>query len=324
MPYQQATSEADDPTEAWLSCVRENSLIADPAATRPHQEIEDAAAAAAATELAAPIPWEACVRGRALSRHELPAPWASDSVTVKLAKELVASAWSALSLDGGGDGGGPAAQRHAEALVQTLRATARARGGWRDEAGVGIKHAAAAAIRRLRSPLVAGAALGHALPLVLPLADDHDPAHQSVGFSLLLHVAAEATPTELGWHRGLLLEVLERGIRGGGRDPSASALCLAAAVRLLRRAPRHEGSSSGGGAGAAAAAAGRAGNRIAREALAQAARATDGELKAVMVCGAAALLELPATGDGYAPCEFLRPALLCLLPILQVIFLIFF
>ncbi|CAM9716898.1 unnamed protein product [Ectocarpus fasciculatus] len=293
---------ADDPTEAWLSCTRppEDTPGLDPARTTT---------TSAASELTAPIPWEPCVHGRALPRHALSAPWASHAATVGLAKRLVDVAWSALYLGGGS---GPAAA--AEALMRALRAATRARGGWRDDAGVGIKHAASAAIRRLRSPLFSGVALGHALPLALPLADDYDPAHQAVGFSLLLRLFAEAPPAELGLHRGLLLEVLERGIRCGGRDPSSSALCVAAVVRFLRRSPKNDGGGGGGGGGGVGE---RAGIRVAREALAQAARATDGAVKAVMVCGAAALLELPATGEGYAPCEFLRPALLCLLPILQ-------
>ncbi|CAM9703667.1 unnamed protein product [Ectocarpus sp. 8 AP-2014] len=292
---------ADDPTEAWLSCMR-------PVGETPGLDPAGATAPSAASELTAPIPWESCVHGRALPRHALSAPWASHATTVELAKRLVDVAWSALYL-GGDDAGGSGPTAAAEMLMRALRAATRARGGWREDAGVGVKHAASAAIRRLRFPLFSGAALGHALPLALPLADDYDPAHQAVGFSLLLRLFAEAPPAELRWHRGLLLEVLERGIRCGGRDPSASALCMAAVVRLLRRSPKNGGGSGGGGE--------RAGIRIARETLAQAARATDGAVKAVMVCGAAALLEVPSTGEGYAPCEFLRPALLCLLPILQ-------
>lgn len=305
MAFGQAASRSDDPAEAWLSCVRLEPLncITRPTPPPSPTTVPAAiAAAAAATELATPVPWELCVRGQALPRHDLPAPWASSPITVKLAEELVEASWSALSLSDSS----PAAERSAEMLVQVLRAAARGR-GWREGAGVGVKHAISAAIRRLRFPLVAGATLGHALPLVLPLADDYDPAHQALGLSLLLRVGLEATPTELAWHRGLLLEVLERGLRGGGRDPSASLLCLAAAVRILRNA-------SGDDAGA-----GGAGVRIAREALAQAGRTSDGVVRVVMVCGAAALLELPATGKGYAPCELLRPALLCLLPILQVL-----
>ncbi|CAM9307938.1 unnamed protein product [Pylaiella littoralis] len=305
----QAATRADNPTEAWLSCVRPGDSLANRGTTA-------ATTAAEARELGTPIPWESCLHGQALPRHELPAPWASSPATVKLGKDLVNAAWSALSLDdGGGDGGNLAAERSAEALVRALRAAPRARGGWRDEAGVGIKHAISA-IRRLRFPLVAGVTLGHALPLALPLADDHDPAHQAVGLSLLLHLGAEASPAELARHRGILLEVIERGIRGGGRDPSASVLCLALAVGLLRRAPGDDGSSNSSSSSSSNGA-GRAGIRIAREAIAQAARATDGEVRKVMVCGAAALLELPATREGYASCEFLRPALLCLLPILQ-------
>ncbi|CAM9687461.1 unnamed protein product [Ectocarpus sp. 6 AP-2014] len=292
---------ADDPNEAWLSCMR-------PPDDTPGLDPDGATAPSASSELTAPIPWESCVHGQALPRHALSAPWASHATTVELAKQLVDVAWSALYL-GGDDAGGSGPTAAAETLMRALRAATRARGGWREDAGVGIKHAASAAIRRLRFPLFSGAALGHALPLALPLADDYDPAHQAVGFSLLLRLFAEAPPAELGLHRGLLLEVLERGIRCGGRDPSASALCMAAVVRLLRRSPRNGGGGGGGGE--------RAGIRIARETLAQAARATDGAVKAVMVCGAAALLEVPATGKGYAPCEFLRPALLCLLPILQ-------
>ncbi|CAB1096772.1 unnamed protein product [Ectocarpus sp. CCAP 1310/34] len=302
LPFEQAATEADDPTEAWLSCMR-------PPEDTPGLDPAGATAPSAASELTAPIPWESCVHGRALPRHALSAPWASHANTVELAKRLVDVAWSALYL-GGDDAGGSGPTAAAETLMRALRAATRARGGWREDAGVGIKHAASAAIRRLRFPLFSGAALGHALPLALPLADDYDPAHQAVGFSLLLRLFAEAPPAELGWHRGLLLEVLERGIRCGGRDPSASALCMTAAVRLLRCSPKNGGGGGGGGE--------RAGIRIARETLAQAARATDGTVKAVMVCGAAALLEVPATGEGYAPCEFLRPALLCLLPILQV------
>lgn len=299
LPFQQAATEADDPTEALQSCMR-------PPQDNPGLDPAGAATPSAVSELTAPIPWEPCVHGRALPTHALSAPWASHAATVELAKRLVDVAWSALYLGGGDDGGIGSSTSAAEALMRALRVATRARGGWRDDAGVGIKHAASAAIRRLCSPLFSGAALGHALPLVLPLADDYDPAHQAVGFSLLLRVFAEAPPAELGWHRGLLLEVLERGIRCGGREPSSSALCVAAVVRLLQRAPK----DGGGGE--------RDGIRIAREALAQAARATDGAVKAVMVCGAAALLEVPTTGEGYAPCEFLRPALLCLLPILQV------
>ncbi|CAM9429003.1 unnamed protein product [Ectocarpus sp. 13 AM-2016] len=292
---------ADDPTEAWLSCMG-------PPEDTPGLDLAGATAPSAASELTAPIPWESCVHGRALPRHALSAPWASHADTVELAKRLVDVAWSALYL-GGDDAGGSGPAAAAEMLMRALRAATRARGGWREDAGVGIKHAASAAIRRLRFPLFSGAALGHALPLALPLADDYDPAHQAVGFSLLLRLFAETPPAELRWHRGILLEVLERGIRCGGRDSSASALCMAAMVRLLRRSPKNGGGGGGGGE--------RAGIRIARETLAQAARATDGTVKAVMVCGAAALLEVPATGEGYAPCEFLRPALLCLLPILQ-------
>ncbi|CAN0538235.1 unnamed protein product, partial [Ectocarpus sp. 12 AP-2014] len=276
---------ADDPTEAWLSCMR-------PPEDTPGLDPAGATAPSAASELTAPIPWESCVHGRALPRHALSAPWASHANTVELAKRLVDVAWSALYLGGDDAGGSGPAAAAAETLMRALRAATRARGGWREDAGVGIKHAASAAIRRLRFPLFSGAALGHVLPLALPLADDYDPAHQAVGFSLLLRLFAEAPPAELGWHRGLLLEVLERGIRCGGRDPSASALCMAAVVRLLRRSPK----DGGGGGGE------RAGVRIARETLAQAARATDGAVKAVMVCGAAALLEVPATGEGYAPC----------------------
>lgn len=308
MAFEESASRSDDPTEAWLSCVQVEPLnratepLLPPSPTTVPAAIDAAAAAAAAaTELAIPIPWELCVRGQALPRHELAAPWAGSPITAKLAEDLVEAAWGALSLSDSG----PVAKRSAEMLVQELRATARVR-GWREGAGVGVKHAISAVIRRLRFPLVAGATLGHALPLVLPLADDYDPAHQALGLSLLLRVGLEATPTELAWHRGLLLEVLERGLRGGGRDPSASLLCLAAAVRLLRNA-------SGDDAGA-----GGAGVRIAREALAQAGRTSDGVVRVVMVSGAAALLELPATGKGYAPCELLRPALLCVLPILQV------
>lgn len=309
LPFQQASTRADDPVEAWLACVRPDPLhsavssslsttVTDPAGAIP-------AATTAARELTTPVSWEACVQGQALPRHELSAPWVADAITAELGAGLVEAAWKCLSL---GDGGNPMAKRSAEVLVQRLRATARRR-GWRAEAGVGVKHAVSAAIRRLRFPLVSGATLGHALPLVLPLSDDHDPAHQAVGLSLLLHLMVETTSTELAWHRSLLLEVIERGFRGGGRDSSASMLCLAAAVRLLRRAPKGDNGGDPGGAGI----------RIAREALAQAGRTSDGAVRVIMVCGATALLELPATRDGYAPCELLRPALLGLLPILQVI-----
>lgn len=308
LPFQQATTRADDPTEAWLSCVRPEAFLVSHSTTTT-----TATTASEASELSTPIPWESCVCGQAFPRYELPAPWASSPTTVMLGKKLVNTAWSALSLDGGS----PAAERSAEALVRALRAAARARGGWRDDAGVGIKHAVSAAIRRLRFPMMAGATLGHSLPLALPLADDYDPAHQALGFSLLLRLGAEASPTELGWHRGILLEVLERGIRGGGRDPSASVLCLASAVGLLRRAPKDDGSSNSSRSRSSSNGAGRAVIRIAREAIAQAGRAIDGAVRRAMVCGAAALLELPAAREGYASCEFLRPALLCLLPILQ-------
>lgn len=301
MAFQQTASKSDDPTEAWLSCVRPGPLNCATRPAPPSPAAVPAAIAAAATELVTPVPWELCVRRQTLPRHELPARWAGSLITVNLAEELVEAAWGALSLSDSG----PVAERSAEMLVQVLRASARGR-GWREEGGVGVKHAISATIRRLRFPLVAGVTLGHALPLILPLADDSDPAHQGLGLSLLLHVGLEATPTELAWHRGLLLEVLERGLRGGGRDPSATLLCLAAAVRILRNAPREDAS------------AGSAGIRIAREALGQAGRTSDGVVRVVMVCGAAALLELPATGKGYAACELLRPALLCLLPILQV------
>ena len=300
--FGQTASSSDDPTEAWLSCVRPEPPDGTTRPTPPSPTTVPAAiAAAAATEFAVPIPWELCVRGQALLRHELPAPWAGSLINVKSALELVEAAWGALSLSDSG----PVAERNAEMVVELLRATTRGR-GWREGPGVGVKHAIAAIIRRLRFPLVAGPTLGHALPLVLPLADDYDPSHQALGLSLLLHVGLEATPTELAWRRGLLLEVLERGLRGGGRDPSASLLCLAAAVRILRNASRDDTSAGG------------AGIRVAREALAQAGRTSDGVVRVVMVCGAAALLELPATRKGYAPCELLRPALLCLLPILQV------
>lgn len=313
LPFQQAATRADDPTTAWLTSVRPEDFLAN------HASTATTPTAAEPKQLSTPVPWEFCVRGQELPRHELPALWASSPSTVKLGNNVVNAAWSVLSLDDrGGDDENPVAECSAEALLRALRAAARARGGWRDDAGVGIKHAVSAAIRRLRFPLVAGATLGHSLPLALPLADDYDPAHQAVGFSLLLHLGAEASPTELGWHRGLLLEVLERGMKGGGRDPSASVLCLAAAVGLLRRAPREDESSDNSNSSSSSNGGGRAGIRIAREAIAQAARATDGEIRKVMVCGAAALLELPVTREGYASCEFLRPALLCLLPILQV------
>lgn len=316
MAFHRSSTTSDDPAGAWLSCVRRPDS---PSPTRsatpplpppPPASVPSAAATSttASDTLTDPIPWASCVQGSALPIHALPAPWAGDPLTVKLAMELVEAAWRGLSL--GGDGRSPGeGERNAEALVQALRATARERGGWREEAGVGMKHAVAGVVRRLRFPLVAGATLGHALPLVLPLADDYDPAHQAVGFSLVLHVAAEAMPTELASHRGLLLEVLERGLRGGGRDPTASMLCLAAAVRLLGCAPK-------GGNGDA----GRAGVRIARQALSEAGRTSDGAVRLIMVCGAAGLLELPGTSAGYAPCEVFRPALLCLLPILQVLY----
>lgn len=301
MAFHRSSTLSDDPAEAWLSCVRRSDCPSLPAvsATLPRPT-------ATTDALTTPIPWESCLQGSALPRHALPAPWAAEPLTVKLATELVDSAWCGLSL--GGSSHKPAeGERNAEALVQALRATARERGGWREEAGVGVKHAVSGVVRRFRFPLVAGATLGHVLPLVLPLADDYDPAHQAVGFSLVLHVAAEAIPTELAWHRGLLLEVLERGLQGGGRDPTASMLCLAAAVTLLGRAPKGDSGNSG-----------RAGVRIAKQALSEAGRTSDGAVRLAMVCGAAGLLELPATGEGYAPCELLRPALLCLLPILQV------
>lgn len=330
LSFQHSCTRADNPIEAWLSCVRSGPpsipLAASERSKFPQEGGNEEAAttvaegavpfaAAVLPEIAMPIPWKYCVGGQQLHRHELPAPWAADHHTRKLAVELVEACWRRLSLDGTG----PAAARASEAMVQALRASARKR-GWREGGGVGVKHALANAIRRLRFPLVAGVTLGHLLPLTLPLVDDYDPAHQAVGLSLLLHVVAQATSTELACHRGLLLEVLERGLRGGGRDTAASTLCLAAALALLRESPVAKDelvvestASTPGDEGV-----GRAGIRIAQEALSQGGRTTDGEVRVVMVAGAAAFLELPSTVQGYAPCKILRPALLTLLPILQV------
>lgn len=305
LPFGQASTDADDPTEAFLKCVRPepsgeasspNALPVEPETSTPTYNVE----------ITTPLAWECCVEGLVLPRHRLLAHWASDPLTVELATALIESALSSLSR---GDGRS-LSERIAEDVILAIRAAAR-RHGWRERAGVGVKHAVAAMIRRLRFPLIVGPILGHALPLVLPLADDYDASHQAVGLSLLLHVTAEATPTELSWHTPLLLDILHQGLRGGVRDPAAAMLRLSLAVSLLRRTAK-------GGVSTAR----NTGFRIAREALAQAGRTNDGEVRVAMVCGAAALLELPETGGGYGLCELLRPALLCLLPILQVQFVL--
>lgn len=308
LPFEHRCMRADDPTEAWLLSVGSDRFGGQPPAPGSLPSSQHAAAAAStgpSLEIVTPIPWEICVRGRHLRRHELPAPWAADPHTRQLATDLIEACWQGLSLDSAT----AVAIRNVETLVQALRAKVR-KSGWREGPGVGGKYAVAAIIRRLKYPLVTGATLGHLLPLVLPLADDFDSAHQAVGWSLILHVEGEATRAELAWHRGLLLEVLERGLRGVGWDASASTLCLAAAVALLRCTSNESE--------AVEQVVGRAGLRMAREALSQGGKTTDMKIRVVMVAGAAALLELPATAAGYAPCEILRPALLCLLPILQV------
>ena len=305
LPFTQASTDADDPTKAFLACVSPESIHQTSALTCPPIPTTnpEETTTSHGAKITTPVPWKYCVVGLGvLPRHRLLAPWAADPLTVKLATALVQSAWSVLSREEGRS----LTDRSAKGVILALRAATRSR-GWREGSGVGIKHAVAATIRSLRFPLVTGPVLGHALPLALPLADDHDASHQAVGLSLLLHVAAEATPTELSWHTPLLLKVLEQGLRGGGRDPAATALRLIAAVIFLRGMPKGGAASSG-----------RAGFRIAREALAQAGRTSDGEVRLVTVCGATALLELPETCGGYALCELLRPALLCLLPILQV------
>lgn len=304
-PFGQASTDADDPTEMFLKCIRPESSDEASLAKLPHVEPE-ASRPTYSVEITTPVAWECCVEGLVLPRYRLLAHWASDPLTVKLATALIDSALNLLSC---GDGRS-LSERSAEDLILAIRAAARRR-GWRERAGVGVKHAVAAIIRHLRFPLIVGPILGHALPLVLPLADDYDPSHQAVGLSLLLHVTAEATSTELSWHTPLLLDILHRGLRGGVRDPAAAMLRLTVAVSLLRHTAK-------GGISTAR----NTGFQIAREALAQAGRTNDGEVRVVMVCGAAALLELPETGGGFGLCELLRPALLCLLPILQVRFVL--
>lgn len=304
LPFGQASTDADNPTEMFLKCVRPEPSD-EPSLARPPPVEPETSTPTYNVEITTPIAWECCVEGLVLPRYRLLAHWASDPLTVELATALIESALSSLSC---GDGRF-LSERSAEDVILAIRAVARRR-GWRERAGVGVKHTIAAIIRRLRFPLIVGPILGHALPLALPLADDHDPSHQAVGLSLLLHVTAEATPTELSWHTPVLLDILHQGLRGGVRDPAAAMLRLTVAMSLLRRTK--------GGVSTAR----NTGFRIAREALAQAGGTNDGEVRVAMVCGAAALLELPETGGGYGLCELLRPALLCLLPILQVRFVL--
>lgn len=323
LPFERGSLRADDPVEAWLLSVRSGGFQSSPVARdafksfqltsdtlniAPTDDPAMASDTGSPSKIATPIPWQSCVYGlRHLQTHELPAPWAANPRTRQLASDIVDACWERLSLNTDS----PLATQNTEALLRALRAKIR-KSGWREGPGVGGKHAVAATIRRLKFPLLAGPALGHLLPLALPLADDHDVAHQAIGWSLLLHVEMECTPSELAWHRGLLLEVLEIGLRGGGgRDASSSLLLLAAAATLLRRSCSEKSE-------AVEESVARAGLRLAREALSQAGKTRDGEVRIVMVTGAAALLEVPTVAAGYALCEILRPALLCLLPILQV------
>ncbi|CAM9561906.1 unnamed protein product, partial [Discosporangium mesarthrocarpum] len=297
LPLRDSSTEADDPTAVWLS-LPEGASASPLSPTFPGISSRDTSqqpgsknivphvGAQGPQQLLLPVPWEGC-GGLSLPRHTLAAPWAGDAQTRALASDVIAAA-CALGIKrhcgnvvenegvnhGKGVEEGPrqgmeqrlglvgylqACPGAAESLALEVRAVARKRGGMRDGAGVGVKHAMVRAIRSLRFPMVMHqchkfgelggvvnrgrdrgyanggsiTVLGHVLPLALPLADDYDPVHQALGFSLLLHLVRESSPPELNPHREFLLDYLKRALKIS-RDPSALALCLAVATRLLR------------------------------------------------------------------------------------------
>lgn len=92
-------------------------------------------------------------------------------------------------------------------------------------------------------------AIGHVIPLLLPLIDDYRPAVQWIGVSGLLHSVCEALAADLHPHRAMLLEVSSICIYCALRcHDEYEVLCLqyvsgfssgSCFIRCQRALPRH-------------------------------------------------------------------------------------
>lgn len=152
------------------------------------------------------------------------APWAADPA----ARALAAAALAALPPV---DLGQPAAARRVRALGRD--------GRWKRPAAAGLPAALASvfAARDSAPKPVHPDALGELLPALLPLVDDLDPAHATLGLALLRLLLARCPPTAVAWHRPLLLGVLDGSVAAAAHGDQAR-VALGAYVTALGAGPK--------------------------------------------------------------------------------------
>mmetsp|Transcript_4348 Transcript_4348/g.5678 ORF Transcript_4348/g.5678 Transcript_4348/m.5678 type:complete len:932 (+) Transcript_4348:113-2908(+) len=98
---------------------------------------------------------------------------------------------------------------------------------WKEE--VGHVQALMIIVGRLEFGL-SGENLGLVLSLILPMVDDFEQKYQTLGLAMLLHVLNIITPTEISWHKVVIMEVLNRNLTTTSRESSGARslrYCLA-------------------------------------------------------------------------------------------------
>ncbi|CAM9567980.1 unnamed protein product [Chrysoparadoxa australica] len=179
-----------------------------------------------------------------------------------------------------------------------------------DETKEPAMYAVAQVIRLVAFPALTGEALGELLPLVLPMLDSWRVTHQAMGLSLLLHLLECSTPTELSWHKALILDALERELQCAS-DAATVELSLACLVKVLSAASKAElEQTQASGLG------------VLSLIIRQTGRLGGGEashpLRLIYVRGLGSLMGVDAVREGYALVPLLRPLLLLLLPLAQL------
>jgi hypothetical protein len=268
--------------------------------------------------LARLICWDDCA-GPELETRSLPAAWACHGSIVTTTNEVLGIVCSDLG------GVGNFINRHILPVVQLLRDTGEPplpqaaftlaltgrplplqsaypmRPDVTPSAGVTV----ASIVCLLKFGKLSSESLGHLLPTVLPLVDYWDGRVCAVGISLLLHLMDCVTPTEVGWHRPLVMESVRRAL-SSQRDPEVVSLAIAAAAIILALVPRAEIGSMAVDAGS-----------LIQEVIRMASVAPEGALKCVYVRGLAILVETPAVHAEFGMVPLLPQLLALLCPMLR-------
>ncbi|KAG5179770.1 hypothetical protein JKP88DRAFT_346793 [Tribonema minus] len=139
---------------------------------------------------------------------------------------------SPLFLEGGGDDAG--GEGHPEVLLLV------AAGARRAPYPFAVLLLIAAVVRRAPHGLGGGGeAMGHLVPLLLPLARHWKVERRALGLDLLLLLAARGTPTEVNWHRALINEAALEAVKTAD-DAAVISLALVLGARLVQCAPATE------------------------------------------------------------------------------------